>query len=179
MNDDAEACSPRLGYLFRSALVLWGLLTLAGCASQAPVSSPGDGVAGGVVLEDTVFQGGELQDRLQQVFDRYQGTPYRYGGTTSAGFDCSGFIGTAYREALGIRLPRTTDQLRGVGQAVSLHQLQPGDLVFFDLEVKDQHAGIYMGRGRFIHASTSVGVTESRLDGGYWAPRFSRARRLP
>ncbi|WP_375176316.1 C40 family peptidase [Marinobacter mobilis] len=115
---------------------------------------------------------------LQQVFERYQGVPYRYGGMSARGFDCSGFIKTAYREAFGHLLPRTTGQMVVVGQAVARDQLQPGDLVFFDSNGNDGHAGIFMGDDRFIHASTSSGVRESSLNSPYWRPRYSQARRL-
>lgn len=119
-----------------------------------------------------------VASQLQQVYQRYQGTPYRYGGTTEAGFDCSGFIVTAYREGLNRTLPRTTDMMLNEGQSVRRHQLREGDIVFFRIGGKDQHAGIYLGDGRFIHSATSVGVTESSLDNVYWQQRFSQARRF-
>ncbi|MFO7527603.1 MAG: NlpC/P60 family protein [Marinobacter sp.] len=120
----------------------------------------------------------EKVDRLWQVFERYQGTPYQYGGMSAQGFDCSGFIITAYQEGLGQQLPRTTAQMLRHGREVSPDQVEPGDLVFFRIGGKEQHAGIYMGENRFIHASTSVGVTLSELDGYYWADRFTEARRF-
>lgn len=146
------------------------LLVLAGCASH-PGGVKGDrhGAVSPVQADPSP---------LRDVFHRYQGVPYRYGGTTARGFDCSGFIQTAYREAYGLSLPRTTDDLRRSGVGVSRDQIQPGDLVFFRIRGKEQHAGIYMGHSRFIHASTSVGVTESSLNDHYWRQRFSRARRI-
>lgn len=157
------------------ALCLIVLLGMVGCASQPEPTPaiPTESVPTGDV--DTLTK----MVLLQKVFERYRGTPYRYGGTTASGFDCSGFIRAAYREALGYRLPRTTDQMVTLGQPVGRDQLQPGDLVFFDSNGKDGHAGIFMGDGRFIHAATSAGVTESSLDSGYWQPRYSQARRLP
>ncbi|MEQ5837213.1 C40 family peptidase [Marinobacter sp. NFXS9] len=151
--------------------LLLAMLGLGGCASDRTLSrapaTPPDTVA----TSDTAA-------RLWQVFERYEGTPYRYGGTDGGGFDCSGFIMTAYREGLDRLLPRTTDQMLAMGDVVPLDQIRPGDLVFFRIEGKDQHAGIYMGDERFIHASSSVGVTESRLDGYYWRDRYSQARRF-
>lgn len=116
--------------------------------------------------------------QLQQVYQRYQGTPYRYGGTTQAGFDCSGFIVTAYREGLNRTLPRTTEMMLSQGQFVRRDQLREGDIVFFRIGGKDQHAGIYLGEDRFIHSATSVGVTESSLGNAYWQQRYSQARRF-
>ncbi len=161
--------------MFKQLLILTLLaLTLAGCASTrnpdltenreySPVNSP---------------QLSEKAQRLWQVYERYQGTPYEYGGTSAQGFDCSGFILTAYREGLGQQLPRTTAQMLRYGEVVPPANIQPGDLVFFRIRGKERHAGIYMGGGRFIHASTSAGVTDSRLDGYYWSGRLTQARRF-
>ncbi|WP_225314263.1 C40 family peptidase [Marinobacter halotolerans] len=120
----------------------------------------------------------EAADRLWQVFERYEGTPYRYGGTSAKGFDCSGFIATAFDEALGLQLPRTTSQMLAEGDIVPRDQLRAGDLVFFRIKDKDQHAGIYMGGDSFIHSSTSSGVSRSSLNGYYWRDRLSQARRF-
>lgn len=118
-------------------------------------------------------------DRFEEVYSRYQGVPYVYGGSTPAGFDCSGFIKTAYIEALGYAdLPRTTAQMLSGGQFVRLDQLQPGDLVFFRIAGKEQHAGIYLDNDRFIHASSSRGVTVSSLSNRYWINHYSQARRF-
>lgn len=164
----------------RQMLPLLALLIafgLAGCASNQSLRST-DG--GNWQLPDEAVATGdpETAERLWQVFERYEGTPYRYGGTSASGFDCSGFIATAFSEALGRQLPRTTSQMLSAGDAVGRDQLQAGDLVFFRIEGKDQHAGIYMGGDSFIHSSTSIGVTRSSLNGYYWRDRFSHARRF-
>lgn len=150
------------------------VLTLAGCASNQNLDSAND------TSWQLPAEAGESEtvDRLWQVFERYEGTPYRYGGMSASGFDCSGFIATAFDEALGRQLPRSTSQMLAAGDEISRDQLQSGDLVFFRIKGKDQHAGIYMGDNRFIHSSTSVGVTHSSLDGYYWRNRFSQARRF-
>ena len=156
-------------------IVVFASLVLGGCASNQALSS---------APHHSQYQpaesasGSEKAERLWQVFERYQGAPYHYGGTTGRGFDCSGFITTAYRESLGKQLPRTTSQMLHHGQVVSPGQIEPGDIVFFRIAGKDQHAGIYMGDNRFIHASTSSGVTMSELDGYYWRNRLSQARRF-
>lgn len=160
---------------------------LAGCATQPLPLSPPDAappVPEGMPVEAPDTTGFSEADALaklvmlQKVFNRYQGVPYRYGGTTSSGFDCSGFIRAAYREAFAHPLPRTTGEMVSLGQAVGRSQLQPGDLVFFDSNGQDGHAGIFMGDDRFIHASSSQGVTESSLRTRYWRDRYSQARRL-
>lgn len=151
-------------------------LGLGGCASNHSLRST-DQVpwqpAAGAEAEHS-----ETANRLWRVFERYEGTPYRYGGTSANGFDCSGFIATAFDEALGRQLPRTTSRMLAAGDVVSRDQLRPGDLVFFRIKGKDQHAGIYMGGDSFIHSSTSVGVTRSSLNGYFWRGRLSQARRF-
>lgn len=145
-------------------------LLLVGCASYQSMDS---------AYGPSAAVQNELVSRFESVYSRYQGTPYVFGGSTPAGFDCSGFIRTAYREALGrTDLPRTTAQMLSGGQFVRLDQLQPGDLVFFRIAGKEQHAGIYLENDRFIHASSSRGVTESSLSSRYWINHYSQARRF-
>lgn len=155
------------------------ILALSGCASNQSLSTDNNGlVESGMATSVESWAPQARADRLWQVFNRYEGAPYHYGGTSAAGFDCSGFIMTAYREALGVRLPRTTSQMLAEGDPVQSDDLQPGDLVFFHLSGKDGHAGIYMGNGQFIHASSSSGVIDSSLNSRYWQRHFSQARRF-
>lgn len=116
----------------------------------------------------------------QQLLDHYSqwaGTPYRYGGQDRSGVDCSGFIQRVYADLNGTQLPRTTEKQARIGSPVKRHQLQPADLVFFKTGWKQRHAGIYIGNGEFIHASTSRGVMISRLDNPYWDDSWWMARR--
>lgn len=107
------------------------------------------------------------------------GVPYRYGGTSPNGFDCSGFVQYVYKQH-GISLPRTTGTQFQVGKAVSKSELQVGDLVFFQTyQPGPSHVGIYAGNSQFIHASSSKGVTFSSInDPHYYAPRYLGARRV-
>lgn len=158
-------------------LVTLALMTgLAGCASNRPLPPASEAQWRPPV--STSDESSAVAGSLWQVFERYQGTPYRYGGTSASGFDCSGFIATAFDEALGRQLPRTTTQMLARGKTVAPDQMQAGDLVFFRIKGKDQHAGIYMGGESFIHASTSIGVTRSSLNGHYWKGRLSQVRRF-
>lgn len=105
-----------------------------------------------------------------------QGIPYVFGGTTRSGFDCSGFTRYVYA-ASGISLPRTSYAQYNFGTPVNRGQLQPGDLVFFSTYTKGaSHVGIYIGGGRFVHASNS-GVRVTSLNENYYATRFLGARR--
>lgn len=107
------------------------------------------------------------------------GTPYRWGGeSVSTGFDCSGLIWYAYREA-GLKIPRTTGQQLRAMHPVRRTELQPGDLLFFRLADKSWHVGLYAGDNRFIHApSSGKTVSEARLDQPYWRRRLYHIGRL-
>ena len=115
--------------------------------------------------------------KLEKVYRKYKGVPYRYGGTTSKGFDCSGFVQRAYMDAFHKNLPRTTKAMMKSGKKVSKSKLKIGDLVFFHPTRKYYHVGIYMGKGIFMHASSSRGITKSKLDLKYWVKSYVTARR--
>lgn len=155
-------------------IVVLAALLLGGCASNQQLTS----AQPPHYQTEASAESSEKTEKLWQIFERYQGTPYHYGGTTARGFDCSGFITTAYRESLGQKLPRSTSQMLRHGKVVQTENIEPGDIVFFRIAGKDQHAGIYMGDNRFIHASTSSGVIASELNAHYWQGRLSQARRF-
>lgn len=111
--------------------------------------------------------------------DDFLGIPYSWGGTTTAGFDCSGFVQFIFNE-FGINLPRTTYEQRYEGVEVEFENLEPGDLVFFE---NYEHVGIFIGDKQFVHASSSKGIKISSLDenvdeGPYYVPRFCGARSI-
>jgi murein DD-endopeptidase len=107
------------------------------------------------------------------------GKPYRYGGASPAGFDCSGLVQYSYKQA-GLALPHGTDKQRSISRRVKVAELRPGDLVFFNQEGKKYgHMGIYVGDGKFVHApSSGKSVRSDRLDSPYWKKHLSEARRL-
>jgi cell wall-associated NlpC family hydrolase len=118
-------------------------------------------------------------NRAVQIARMYRGTRYVWGGTTSRGFDCSGFVRYVYAR-LGQLLPRTAREQSHCGQVVHSADLKPGDILFFHTSRRGiSHVGIYLGSSRFIHAANPrKGVTVSVL-GGYYAHRLVGARRLP
>lgn len=125
----------------------------------------------------------EASGRIQTVLKRALaliGTPYRWGGSSTEGFDCSGLVGYVFRSALGIELPRVSRQMATSGEKVERSALSAGDLVFFSRRGKRvDHVGIYLGEGRFVHAPrTGKDVMVSSLDEGYWSHRFLQARRV-
>jgi cell wall-associated NlpC family hydrolase len=107
------------------------------------------------------------------------GKPYMYAGASPAGFDCSGLVKYSYGRA-GIVLPRDTQSQRSMSVLVSTRHLREGDLLFFDQEGrKNSHVGIYVGKGRFIHAPSSGGkVRTDSLDAEFWKKHFVEARRV-
>ena len=106
------------------------------------------------------------------------GTPYRYGGTSRTGVDCSGFIVTVNRNVYGRQLPRTTAAIASETRRVNRRGLRDGDVVFFRTKGrKISHAGIYLGNGYFVHASSSRGVVVDNLGADYWSRRFIRGGR--
>ena len=123
--------------------------------------------------------GGRVQTLLKRAL-ALLGTPYRWGGTTTNGFDCSGMVGYVFKTALGIELPRVSREMASSGTPVERSALTPGDLVFFGVHGRHvDHVGIYVGEGRFVHAPrTGRDVTVSTLDGGYWGGKFLQARRV-
>ena len=106
------------------------------------------------------------------------GVPYRYGGASPRGFDCSGLVHYAYREA-GQRVPRTTTALYRTAQPVSLDELRPGDILFFYFDDKVGHVASYTGGGGFVHApSSGKRVMQGTLRDRFWRERLVSAGRL-
>lgn len=108
-------------------------------------------------------------------------TRYAWGGRGPAmGFDCSGLVAHVYKEAAGIALRGTSADLGKRSRPVDTAQLQPGDLVFFNtLGARHSHVGVYVGGGRFVHASNErTGVRMDHLNNRYYAKRFEGGQTL-
>jgi cell wall-associated NlpC family hydrolase len=192
-------------------LVPLALVTLLfGCAAHSPVSqqAPQPQVSNSVTAQSSVlfqetlyqeetatdkeladFAGGKsyqlpvLADSILERGMSLIGTRYRFGGTSEAGFDCSGFIGYLFREEAGLNLPRSTREMINVdAPLVSRSKLEPGDLLFFATNGRRgrvSHAGIYLGDNQFIHSSSrkSGGVRIDSLGDSYWSKTFIEAKR--
>lgn len=153
----------RLLFIFVAALIL------AGCSShRAPPPNPR--------LSDSITVIANLNEQLAN----WRGTPYRYGGSSRRGVDCSAFVMMTFRDKFDLQLPRETTQQSKIGTEIDKDDLLPGDLVFFKTGSGGNglHVGIYDTDNQFIHASTSQGVTRSSLDNVYWRKNFWQARRI-
>jgi cell wall-associated NlpC family hydrolase len=124
---------------------------------------------------------GEANDILFRAM-ALVGTPYRWGGNTPAGgFDCSGLVDYIYRTSTGRKLPRTSHDMASMeGLKVKrMTQLASGDLVFFSINGGISHVGVYVGKGRFVHAPNSGGTVRlDDIDGTYWRDHFAYGKRL-
>jgi len=119
-----------------------------------------------------------IKNKLEKEYLKYKGVPYKYGGTSAKGFDCSGFVQLTYKKTFNIELPRSTRQMLKEGVEVSKNKLKIGDLVFFKPNNTYRHVGIYMGENLFIHVSTKRGVIKSNLKMTYWLKHYLTSRRI-
>tara|TARA_R110001592_G_scaffold18703_8_gene77366 strand:- start:44649 stop:45167 length:519 start_codon:yes stop_codon:yes gene_type:complete len=159
------------------------LATLVGCASSPDQPVGAFSALGSNASLPVAASSSGLPAHNEVIFRAFSliGTPYRYGGSSPAtGFDCSGLINYVYREAAGVSLPRTTAGLNALKDQAPAKALLPGDLVLFAMSGnRIDHAGIYVGEGRFLHAPSSGGkVRIDELQASYWQRTFKGARRV-
>jgi cell wall-associated NlpC family hydrolase len=122
---------------------------------------------------------GQPGEQLAELAQSQIGARYRWGGTSPAGFDCTGFVMWVYSQ-FGVEMPRSEAGQLATGQRVSADELAPGDLLVFANTYRAglSHVGIYLGEGQFVHAvDERHGVAVSNLWDAYWAPRFVGASR--
>ncbi len=165
--------------LSRLSLLLLAVL-LSACAGKPPINPAP--AAPAVMPGQPPVQNSSTSKIGLAVIDTARnmlGSPYRYGGINPRGFDCSGLVSYAYRQA-GIQVPRTSAEQYRYAQKVALDKLQPGDLLFFRLSPpKVSHVGIYDRNGRFIHAPASgQSVSYAHLDTPYWRKHLIGAGRF-
>jgi lipoprotein Spr len=122
----------------------------------------------------------EKYSNVLLIIDEYLGTPYKYGGTTKSGIDCSAFVKNVYFESLGIKLPRISRDQEKIGVEVSKENLNFIDLIFFDIKNKGKvsHVGLYISNGVFVHSGTKKGVSLEKLDSEYYSKKFFIAKRI-
>lgn len=142
-------------------LVAFCLLAVLGCMTSTVIRTP-------------------TRDALVEEIHKFKGTPYKYGGSTPGGTDCSGFTMTVFAR-FGIKLPHTASGQFNMGKGVSRENLKIGDLVFFRTQGSKEvnHVGIYLWDGKMVHASSTDGVIVVPFTGNiYYEHRYAGARRI-
>lgn len=165
-------------------IIFIALFMFNGCIFQPPITVDNqadvhDETEKSPELADKSIQDlliGEDVEKLLSLALAQTGIPYVYGGSDFYGFDCSGFVNYVYKYGVGINLPRTSKAQSDYTMKLKRNELAPGDIVFFDTSLNGSinHCGIYMGNGRFVHASSgkAYSVTTSNLDKGFYKNRF-------
>jgi cell wall-associated NlpC family hydrolase len=155
-------------YRWPAALITLAALLFAGCGSTPDRSPTGSADSAGY---------GERRQQLIATAAEQIGRPYRFGGNTRRGFDCSGLVQYSH-DQVGVSVPRTTAEQWRLGRPVQASRLQPGDLIFFAIgPEKSRHVGIYEGRKSFIHApSSGKQVSRASLSNPYWRSRLVGGR---
>ena len=167
MMHKTEAGPTRWGRMVFLAAVVLGL---GGCATASLTTGKGPDDTGG-------HQVSERRLQVVRVASQQIGIPYRYGGSSRGGFDCSGLVQYTHRK-IGIEVPRTTHSQWKQARTPVRDYLMPGDLLFFRMgTLKGRHVGIYEGNGLFIHApSSGKRVSRSSLDNPFWQRRLLGAK---
>ena len=155
--------------IFALTITMLGLIS--GCSSQPAASAVRPHTEKNSVRVQSVGE------RAAAVALEQIGVPYRYGGATTNGFDCSGLVQFSYRQA-GKHVSRTTGQLWSTTKSIDRDDIQAGDLLFFSIEGKMSHVGMYVGKQQFVHApSSGRTVTVANLNSPFYSSAFLRAGR--
>ncbi len=135
-------------------------------ACSGPASKPG-----------TAASQPAVRDALYRQYNEWRGVPYRLGGVSKSGVDCSALVQITYKNLFSMDLPRNTWDQSRVGSVVKPGERRSGDLVFFKTDMWGNHVGIYLEDGRFMHASASRGVMISNLEDTYWKRHYWKTLR--
>jgi cell wall-associated NlpC family hydrolase len=183
-------------YPFASVLTLVASFALVGCGTAArlaaPVAPP-EPVPTRTAVEPAVAaepapapreappvlsRDAVIAQHLLAAHRSWDGVPYRFGGTTRSGIDCSAFTQQVMADYLGVRISRSTHTQVDEGVEVPRHDLRPGDLVFFRTGARQRHVGIYVGGGRMLHSASRRGVTIDPINHGFYDNTYWTARRV-
>lgn len=119
----------------------------------------------------------DINTALMDFYNEWKNVQYKFGGNSKKGIDCSAFTQRAFKEKLDITIPRSTRTQVKVGKEIKKSQLKLGDLVFFKTGKLDRHVGIYMGKGKFMHASIK-GIKFTKLDKPFYKKAYWTSRRV-
>jgi NlpC/P60 family len=170
---------PRLGKCLSIILCSAGLLLGATVCAAPEVQATHDPL--GELLQNLNVKAEGLRNDVVLHAMSLVGVLYKRGGNSeAAGFDCSGLVKFVFAQTAALNLPRTSREQSQQGMPVSEHELQAGDLVFYNtLKRPFSHVGIYVGQGQFVHSPrTGAKVRLERMNDAYWLRRFEGARNL-
>lgn len=182
---------PFLRYFLRVLPAIAAALVLSACSStntskldrsQTEMHAVND--KNGLLLQasqdefEAMVRNVDVKSKIMDQYADWKGVRYRLGGESKRGIDCSAFVQRTFREQFGMDLPRSTYEQEYMGKQIQRAKLRPGDLVLFRAGSTGRHVGIYLGNDKFVHASTSSGVTISSLTDNYWDKRYREGRRL-
>ena len=159
-------------------LVLTALLLLSGCSSKKVSKPTYKAKKTNTSVTKVEHTGNWINKALSKEYAKWDGTPYKYGGTSLKGVDCSSLMQILYKDAFGLKIPRTTVNQAKVGYQVNKSTSREGDLVFFKTGYNTRHSGIIIEKGKFIHSSTKYGVIVSSLNNPYWKSKYWQTRRV-
>lgn len=162
----------------RILLICSAVFLSQGCASLQEESVDSLVLGDGTLFIGDAADRGVVQEALLAQYREWRGTPYKLGGNSKAGIDCSAFVQQTLARHFRIEVPRTTGEQVRLGEEVDRRSPKVGDLLFFRTGYSTRHVGLYVGGGQFLHASTKMGVTISRLDDIYWRKTFWQVRRV-
>ena len=175
----------------RNFILIFILITFTGCAAQPrytpyPVETKSHPPAEekGESRKETPSSEKESRTKVDQIkmspiIDSFLGTPYKEGGTSRLGMDCSGFVVEVYKKYAGFNLPHNTEKLFKLVKKVDKEKLGYGDIVFFsDSGFLPSHVGIYIGEGKFVHSTQGYGVIVSSLEDERYRKSYIGARRV-
>lgn len=169
-----------LGYYTYSQITgYFGSVTRQAVASfQTAYSLPATGVVNSAT--NTQIWHALVKKRMVTDSKKYTSVPYKWGGQTPSGFDCSGFVYYMFNYE-GVKFPRTTsEEIYAMGTGIDTAHLRPGDLVFFGVNKPGviSHVGFYIGNNQFISATSSKGIWTYPVTTGYWAQYYIGAKRV-
>lgn len=155
--------------------LIFSMFMLIGCSSTTTATV---NTSYGAKSAKETKQDAQMLAKIDSHYKKWHKTPYRYGGMSLDGSDCSGLVVNFFKNKLSKTVPRSAAEQAQLGYKVT--KPKPGDLVFFKTGRGGSglHVGIYYADGKFLHASTSKGVIYSNLNDDYWKKRYWMTRRV-